>query len=361
MTIQIQYRRGISSAWSTVNPILAEGEPGYEVDTGRFKVGNGLDFWSDLEYSSGVQGPQGLQGDQGLQGPQGDQGPQGIQGEPGTSDAQTVLGLTPSNAGLDILSAASVSAQQALLLLSSGAFLEAGAASGLATLDVSGKIPADQLPVSVMEYKGAWNASTNTPALVDGTGDSGDVYRVSVAGSQDLGSGAITFEVGDYAIYNGTIWERLDGTDAVSSVDGMQGAVDLSARYIAMTDRPVGALAGTTDTQTLSNKRIVNRIGSITSSATVTPDIDSCDVFLVTALAVGATISSPSGTPTDGQKLIIRIKDNGTARSLSWNSVYRSVGVTLPANTTSNKTIYVGLMYNDAAGQWDCLAVGIEA
>ena len=87
-----------------------------------------------------------------------------------------------------------------------------GAANGVATLDSGGKIPVSQLPTSVMEYKGSWNASTNTPSLADGTGDAGDTYRVSVAGTQNLGSGSITFVVGDLVIYNGSVWEKSPNT-----------------------------------------------------------------------------------------------------------------------------------------------------
>jgi hypothetical protein len=105
-------------------------------------------------------------------------------------------------------------------------------ANGLATLDAGGKIPVDQLPASVMQYKGVWNASTNTPTLADGTGDTGDIYRVSVAGSQDLGSGVLSFEVGDYAIYNGATWEKSDTTDAVASVNGLTGVVVLDTDNI---------------------------------------------------------------------------------------------------------------------------------
>ena len=83
-----------------------------------------------------------------------------------------------------------------------------GVANGVATLDAGGKIPSAQLPSSVMEYKGTWNANTNTPTLADGVGDNGDVYVVSVAGTQDLGSGSITFAVGDWVVYNGSIWEK---------------------------------------------------------------------------------------------------------------------------------------------------------
>jgi hypothetical protein len=83
-----------------------------------------------------------------------------------------------------------------------------GVANGYASLDSGGKVPAGQLPSSVMEYKGLWNASTNTPTLADGTGDTGDVYKVSVAGTQDLGSGPISFEVNEFVMYSGTVWER---------------------------------------------------------------------------------------------------------------------------------------------------------
>jgi hypothetical protein len=104
---------------------------------------------------------------------------------------------------------------------------EKGANNGVATLDAGGKVPVTQLPNSVMEYQGAWDAATNTPTLIDGTGNSGDVYRVSVAGTQDLGSGNQTFDVGDFVIYNGTIWQWSGGSDAVLSVNGQQGIVVL--------------------------------------------------------------------------------------------------------------------------------------
>lgn len=62
MAIQIQYRRGLASQWTSANPILASGEPGYESDTGKFKVGTGSAHWVALSYSSGTQGVQGLAG-----------------------------------------------------------------------------------------------------------------------------------------------------------------------------------------------------------------------------------------------------------------------------------------------------------
>ncbi|HEX5592015.1 MAG TPA: GDSL-type esterase/lipase family protein [Solirubrobacterales bacterium] len=81
------------------------------------------------------------------------------------------------------------------------------------------------LPVAAMEFKGAWNAATNTPKLADGSGNAGDVYRVTVGGNRNLGSGVIDFQVGDDLIYDGAVWFKVDTTDAVASVNGKVGAV----------------------------------------------------------------------------------------------------------------------------------------
>lgn len=84
-----------------------------------------------------------------------------------------------------------------------------------------------------MEFKGTWNASTNTPTLADGTGNAGDVYTVSVAGTQNLGSGNITFSLGDWAVYSGSVWQKSDNSDDVVSVNGQQGTVVLDADDIS--------------------------------------------------------------------------------------------------------------------------------
>ena len=111
MAVKIQFRRDTASAWSTVNPILSQGEAGFEFDTGRFKVGNGLSPWNSLAYSSGVTGPTGpsvtgptgptgaastVTGPTGQQGPQGPTGPQGITGPTGAIGAIGATGPTGS-------------------------------------------------------------------------------------------------------------------------------------------------------------------------------------------------------------------------------------------------------------------------
>lgn len=96
---------------------------------------------------------------------------------------------------------------------------------------VGGKVPTDQLPASIaggIAYQSSWNANTNTPTLSDATGTSGYQYKVDVAGTQDLGSGSIDYDIGDILIHNGAIWEKFDQTETITSVNGQTGAVVLT-------------------------------------------------------------------------------------------------------------------------------------
>jgi len=83
--------------------------------------------------------------------------------------------------------------------------------------------------VGTDKYKGFWNAASNTPALADGTGTAANFYYVSSAGTQNLGSGNITFAVNDIVIYNGTIWQQMTVSNSVTTVFGRPGAVVASA------------------------------------------------------------------------------------------------------------------------------------
>jgi len=99
---------------------------------------------------------------------------------------------------------------------------EKGAPLGVATLDVTGRIPATQLPTSAMEYKGVWDSSTNTPSLASGAGVNGDYYLVSVAGTTDL-DGENLWAVGDALVFNGSlgIWQRAGKSEfALSNGNG---------------------------------------------------------------------------------------------------------------------------------------------
>lgn len=104
-------------------------------------------------------------------------------------------------------------------------------------------------------------------------------------------------------------------------------------------------------------------VQSVASAATVTPTSDN-NIVVITAQAAALTMAIPTGTPVQGQALMIRIKDNGTARAITWTTGtggYRAIGVTLPTTTVINKTTYVGLIYNSTDSRWDAIGVATEA
>jgi hypothetical protein len=105
-----------------------------------------------------------------------------------------------------------------------------GANNGVATLDAGGKIPATQLPSTVMEFKGTFDPATAT--FTDGAGNAGDVWLASAAGSYNAGSGSITYAIGDWAVHNGSIFEKSLNSNAVVSVNGLTGIVVLTTDYI---------------------------------------------------------------------------------------------------------------------------------
>jgi hypothetical protein len=94
MAVRIQLRRGTASQWTTADPVLALGEMGLETDTGKFKVGNGVDEWSVRPYASGVTGPTGPAGPTGPSGAAGATGPTGPSGAAGASGATGPTGPT---------------------------------------------------------------------------------------------------------------------------------------------------------------------------------------------------------------------------------------------------------------------------
>jgi hypothetical protein len=106
---------------------------------------------------------------------------------------------------------------------------------------------------------------------------------------------------------------------------------------------------------------IINpRVQSVTSAATVTATSTN-DLVKITAQAAGLTLANPTGTFAEGQALIYRIKDNGTARAITFGANFRAVGVTLPTTTTISKTTYVGCIFNSTDTKFDVIASLTEA
>ena len=122
--------------------------------------------------------------------------------------------------------------------LGTAASLDAGVANGVATLDSAGKVPVSQIPqLGDLNYQGTWNASTNTPTLISSVGVKGYYYVVNVAGTTNL-NGITDWQIGDWAVFDGLVWEKIDNTDAVTSVNGYTGTVVLT--YSDVGAQPAG-------------------------------------------------------------------------------------------------------------------------
>ncbi len=126
---------------------------------------------------------------------------------------------------------------------------------------------------------------------------------------------------------------------------------------------PSGTIVGTTDTQTLTNKRTTARVTTISSSGTPTINTDNCDAVTITALAAAITsmTTNLSGTPVDFDRLMFRIKDNGTARAITWGASFLAKGVALPTTTVISKCLTVGFIWDAVASVWGCVASAQEA
>lgn len=111
-------------------------------------------------------------------------------------------------------------------------------------------------------------------------------------------------------------------------------------------------------TQTMSNKHLTAQVQSVADAGgTFTPVSITNDYGIMTGLSQATTIAAPSGSPTQGDRLIIRIKDNGTARALTWNAIFRaSSDLALPTTTIISKTMYCGFIYNSTDSKWDFVA-----
>jgi hypothetical protein len=155
--------------------------------------------------------------------------------------------------------------------------------------------------VGGLDYQGTWNATTNTPTLASGVGTNGFYYVVATAGSTNL-DGITDWQIGDWAIYNGTAWQKIDQTNLVTSVAGRTGAITL-----ANTD--ISGL-GTMSTQASSSVSITG--GSITGIT----DLAIADGGTGQSTANAAfNALAPSQTSNSGKYL----KTNGT--NTSWEVV----------------------------------------
>ena len=174
----IQFARGTAAEWAQTNPILAAGEPGWEEDTGKQKIGNGLADWNSLPYTAtGVQGPVGPAGAVGPAGPAGPTGPQGPAGSGGAGGVSFFLALnavsTTGSYEIDVtgLKRLTIATNDAIFSGGSGVLVQLSADGGLtwfeATADYSRVSNGTAVKVPYMMLHGTASGPKKVAAVIE--------------------------------------------------------------------------------------------------------------------------------------------------------------------------------------------------
>lgn len=115
---------------------------------------------------------------------------------------------------------------------------EKAAAGGVCELDMSGKVPLNRMNPSILIFRGMWNAATNTPTLANGVGTSGDVYIATVTGTFN----GDVYNIGDWAVYDGSVWQHVDNLDNVRSVSSSNSnLLAVTGTYDLTVENKIGA------------------------------------------------------------------------------------------------------------------------
>lgn len=214
-----------------------------------------------------------------------------------------------------------------------------------------------------LSYQGTWNASTNSPTLASSTGTNGYYYIVSTSGSTNL-DGITDWVVGDWLLFNGTVWQKIDQSNLVTSVNGQTGAVSLTTSNISegsnlyYTDaRARSAVSAGTGISYNSSTGVITNSApdqtvALTGSGTVSisgtyPNftITGADQYQGTVTSVAMTVPtglSVSGTP---------ITSSGTL------AVTFASGYSIPTNTSQTNW---DTAYTDRL-KWDGGSTGLDA
>lgn len=275
---------------------------------------------SGAQGATGPQGPQGTQGSQGSAGNDGAQGATGAQGVQGTQGSIGLQGATGNN-GADGARG------------SQGSQGSAGAQGSTGNQGTQGSI-------GIQGPQGTQGTLGPTGA----TGAQGVQGTMGSRGSQ--GSQGTQGTLGPTGATGPQGAQGTQGSQGTIGVQGPQG-----------TQGSIGATGGT--------GFVTPRSTATGSTLSPTPNADTTDVYALTLQSGTAAFQATSGTPVEGQKLIIKIRGTGPTQNITWTGGtggYTAGGVALPTTTNSFKVITVGFIYDtsNSINRWMCVAVATQ-
>ena len=207
--------------------------------------------------------------------------------------------------------------------------------------------------IGALVYQGTWNAATNTPTLQSSVGNKGDYYVVSQAGTTNL-NGITDWQVNDIAVFNGAVWEKIDTTDAVLSVNGQTGVVVLTPASIGAAANTVNVIAGTglagggaltaNVTLDLTNTAVTpGSYGSATQVSQVTIDAQGRVTSAANvSIAISNSAVSGLGTMSTQNANSVAITGGSVDNATLANANITSLAATFPNNYLSNSSVTLG-------------------
>jgi major tropism determinant Mtd-like protein len=307
MSVAMQQRRDTAADWTSVNPVLYAGQLGFETDTGKIKLGDGVTAWTSLPYLSGVTSVNGHTG---------------------------IVTLTASDVSADAAGSAAAVLAETLPGLTVVAVSSAGALASdtLAEVNATAGTIALTLP--------APTAGTQQLIMVEKTDSSANT--VTITGTiRGVGAATLTLALQNESVLfyaYGTSWYVLSGHKALVSLDG---------RYVL--------LAGATMNGPLSPK-----VSALTFGASIPVNATLANTFSLTLTASTGTLANPTGG-VDGQVIRIRIAQDATgSRTLAYGSAWDFGTTGAPTlSTAASKVDVLAAEYNAALGKWMVLGVSL--
>jgi len=265
------------------------------------------------------------------------------------------VSTVPDSTDTSLVRPSNWNADHTIVGLGTAAELNAGVANGVASLDSAGTVPIAQLPAAVLgalSYQGTWNASTNTPTLASSTGTKGYYYVVSVAGSTNL-NGITDWKISDWAVFNGSVWQKIDNTDSVTSVNGYTGAVNLT--YTDVGAFPSTSTSGANSivlrdaNQNVSANSFFSNATSVAAAGTTTVLTAASTANYTVTGSGGQTFQLPDATtlPVGASFIFNNNQSSGTI-------VVKNNSSTTISTIQSGGFVTIYLLANTpAAGSWD--------